>query len=54
MSVIARRFAIMTLIVALFAISFSALVASNDRSHRVLGSVAPCHHSAMPGCVALL
>lgn len=55
MSVIARRFAIMTLILAIFAFSFSALVARNDRSLRVhLGTGAPCYHSATQGCVTLL
>lgn len=56
MSVITRRFAIMTLILALFAISFSALVVRSDRGgHRIqFGSAPSCLHKTAQGCGALL
>ncbi len=54
MPVIARRFAIFTLIVAIFAIGFSAIVAHPSRKEAVLrmGLQTPC--AGAPGCVATI
>ena len=56
MGTTARRFTIITLILTIFALAFSALVAHPGRKDlRVhLGTAAPCYHPATPGCVAAL
>jgi hypothetical protein len=56
MIVLIRRFTIITLLAAIFAMSFAALVVHPQRSfQRVhVGSLAPCYHPATPSCVALV
>ena len=55
MPIIARRFTILTLILTIFAISFSALVTYPYRSQRVhVGTNAACYHPATRNCVISL
>lgn len=51
-----RRMAIVMLIMTIFALAFSALVAAPARNDlRVhLGTTVPCYHPASPNCVAAL
>jgi hypothetical protein len=53
---LARRLAIVTLIMTIFAFAFAALVAAPARNDlRVhLGTAVPCYHPATSNCVAAL
>ncbi|NTJ41942.1 hypothetical protein G6L28_04915 [Agrobacterium larrymoorei] len=52
MGVLVRRFSIIVLLMAIFAMSFAALVINPDRSfQRVnMGASYSCQHSFTPGC----
>lgn len=52
MYVLARRFTIVTLVMAIFAIGFAAIVTQQDRglNRYHTGTMTPCLHPATPGC----
>ncbi|SMD11278.1 hypothetical protein [Rhizobium sp. RU36D] len=56
MDTLMRRFTIICLTMAIFALGLSALVAQNDRSPKRVhfGTAAPCLHPASPHCVVAL
>jgi hypothetical protein len=56
MFIIARRLTILTLVMAIFAISFAALATHPVRRHLGvhMGTNAPCYHPATADCIATL
>lgn len=56
MAILVRRFTILVLLMAIFAMSFATLVIHPQRSfQRVhLGTATACFHPATPGCIVLL